>query len=73
MVTTTDGQSDPVVWVTTAQGTNVLLGFDGDTGASVFTGGGVTMTQIIRWTNPIVAEGRLYVAATGKLYAFEAP
>jgi outer membrane protein assembly factor BamB len=71
MVTTIDGQSDPIVWLTTSQGSNVLLGFDGDTGASVFTGGGVTMAQIIRWSNPIVAEGRLYVAATGKLYAFE--
>jgi hypothetical protein len=73
MVTTTDGESNPIVWVVSAQGTNQLLGFDGDTGAMVFSGGGVTMTQVLRWTSPVVAKGRFYVGATGKLYAFDAP
>jgi FAD/FMN-containing dehydrogenase len=73
MVTTTDGQSAPVVWVVSAQGTNQLLGFDGDTGAVVFDGGGTTMTQVLRWTSPIVAKGRFFVGATGQMYAFDAP
>jgi PQQ-like domain len=73
MVTTTDGENQPVVWVTTAQGSNTLLGFDGDTGAPLFTGGGVTMSYILRWTSPIVAKGRFFVGATGQLFAFDAP
>jgi len=73
MVTTTDGQSDAVVWVVSAQGTNLLLGFDADTGESVFDGGGVTMTTVLRWTSPIIAKGRFFVGATGKMYAFNAP
>ena len=73
MVTTTDGQSNPIVWVASAQGSNLLLGFDGDTGAAVFTGGGATMTQVLRWTSPIVAKGRFYVGATGQLFAFGVP
>ncbi len=73
IVTTTDGVSDPIVWVTSAQGANVLLGFDGDTGATIFSGGGVTMSQVLRWTSPIVVGKRVYVGATNALYAFELP
>jgi outer membrane protein assembly factor BamB len=73
MVTTTDGQSNPIVWVTSAQKTNLLLGFDGDTGEQVFAGGGVTMSEILRWTSPIVAKGRMFVGATQALYAFDVP
>lgn len=73
MVTTTDGRSNAIVWVVSAQGTNLLLGFDGDTGESVFDGGGVTMTEVFRWTSPIVAKGRIFVGATGQMYAFNAP
>ena len=70
MVTTTDGKSNPIVWVASAQNTNLLMGFDGDTGERVFAGGGATMTEILRWTSPIVAKGRLFVAAQGQMYAF---
>jgi hypothetical protein len=73
MVTTTDGQSDPVVWISSAQTSNLLLGFDGDTGQVVFDGGGYTMNQVLRWTSPIVANGRLYVGANDRMYAFDTP
>ena len=73
IATTTDGESDPIVWVVSAQNTNTLLGFDGDTGAQVFDGGGATMTEVIRYTSPIVAKGRFYVGATGRIYAFNLP
>jgi hypothetical protein len=73
MVTTTDGQSNPIVWVASAQGTNQLLGFNADTGELIYDGGGVTMTQVLRWTTSIVAKGRIYVGATNQMYAFEIP
>jgi hypothetical protein len=73
MVTTTDGHTDPIVWVASAQGTNLLLGFDGDTGQTVFDGGGVTMSEILRMTSAIDVNGRLYVGATNQVYAFDVP
>jgi hypothetical protein len=73
IVTTTDGVSEPIVWVTSAQGANTLLGFDGDTGATIFDGGNVSMSQVLRWTSPIVVGKRVYVGATNALYAYELP
>jgi len=73
IVTTTDGTSDPIVWVVSAEGTEALLGFDGDTGAEIFAGGGTVMSEVLRWTSPIVVGKRVYVAATNELYAFEIP
>ena len=73
IATTTDGASNPIVWIVGAQGTNELYGFDGDTGALLFNGHGTSMTQVLRWTSPIVAKGRLFVGATGRLYAFNVP
>jgi outer membrane protein assembly factor BamB len=73
IVTTTDGVSDPIVWVVSAQGSNLLLGFDGDTGAVIFGGGTSAMSEVLRWTSPIVIGSRIYVGATNELYAFELP
>jgi len=53
--------------------TNLLLGFDADRVRASFDGGGVTMTTVLRWTSPIIAKGRFFVGATGKMYAFNAP
>ena len=39
-VTTTDGTNNAIVWVVGAQGDNRLHGYNGDTGAVVYTGGG---------------------------------
>jgi hypothetical protein len=73
MVTTTDGQSNPIVWVVSAQGTNLLLGFDGDTGQTIFNGGGATMTEVLRMTSAIDVNGRFFVGGTNQLYAFDTP
>jgi hypothetical protein len=63
IATTTDGESDAIVWIVSASGTNLLLAFDGDTGAAVYTGGGTAgqLGKIAHWTSPIVAKGRLFV------------
>jgi hypothetical protein len=72
IVTTTDGRSNPIVWIVGAEGDNRLHGFRGDTGEPLFTGGGSAelMAGLHRFQTLIAAENRLYVAADGRIYAF---
>ena len=72
IVTTTDGSSEPVVWTIGAEGTNRLYAYDGETGDVLFDGGGANeqMTFIRRFSTPIAADGRIFVAADNQLYAF---
>lgn len=70
IATTTDGTSEAVVWVVGAEGDNRLYGFDGDTGATIY-GGNDEMTSTRRFITPIVAKGRIFVAADNQLYAFK--
>lgn len=72
IVTTTDGRSNPIVWIVGAEGDNRLHGYRGDTGEPLFTGGGDAelMTGLHRFQTLIAAEDRLYVAADGRVYAF---
>ena len=70
IVTTTDGASESIVWVTGAEGDNLLHGFDGDTGKSVFDGGKSPLPGLRHFETPIAAEGRIYVAADDAVYAF---
>jgi hypothetical protein len=71
IVTTTDGDSNPIVWVVGAEGDNRLHGFRGDTGAALFTS--EPLTGLRHFQTLIAADGRLYVGADGKLYAFGLP
>ena len=80
-VTTTDGSSNPIVWVMGTAGWGIegdqrLHGYDGETGAVVYAGGGPN--ELIPGTHTysttgIVARGRMYIAADNKVYAFTAP
>jgi hypothetical protein len=72
MVTTIDGHSEAVVWAVGSENTNRLYGFDGDTGAVIFAGGGAgdAMTYVRRYVTPIAAKGKLYVAGDDRIYAF---
>jgi hypothetical protein len=72
MVTTSDGQSEAIVWSVGAESSNRLYGFNGDTGAMVFGGGGAAeaMGNVRRFQTPIVARGRIFVASDNQLYAF---
>jgi hypothetical protein len=72
IVTTTDGRSNPIVWIVGAEGDNRLHGFRGDTGEPLFTGGGSAeqMAGLHHFQTLIAAGGRLYVAADGRIYAF---
>jgi hypothetical protein len=80
-VTTTDGSSNPIVWVVgTAgwgiQGDQQLHGYDGETGAVVYAGS--DPNELIPGTHSysttgIVARGRMYIAGDDKVYAFTVP
>ena len=72
-VTSTDGTNNMVVWVVGASGDQRLHGYDGDTGAEIFAGGGAN--ELMAGTHSysttgIVARGRIYVATDNKVYAF---
>jgi outer membrane protein assembly factor BamB len=76
-VTSTDGTNDVVVWGigsegNGSQGDQRLHGFDPDTGATIFSGGGQNelMSGTRRFNTGIVARGRIYVAGDNKVYAF---
>lgn len=68
IATTTDGRSNPIVWMLGAEGDNRLHAFRGDTGQPLATS--QPLTGLRHFQTLIAAEGRLYVSADGKLYAF---
>ncbi len=74
-VTTTDGTNNAIVWVVGAGGDERLHGYNGDTGAVIYAGGGANelMTGTRKWNTGIVARRRIYFAASNKVYAFVVP
>ncbi len=70
MVTTTDGRSNPIVWMLGAEGDNQLHAFRGDTGEPLFTGPPQPLTGLRHFQTLIATEDRLYIAADGRAYAF---
>ena len=72
IVTTTDGRSEPVVWTAGSEGSNRLHAFNGETGEVLFAGGGQDeqMSLVRRFQTPIAVNGRIFVAADDRLYAF---
>jgi hypothetical protein len=71
IVTTTDGTSDAIVWAASDH----LWGYDGDTGAKLFTDANTEMGATIQtWNTPIaIGKGRIAVAVNGQIYLFSAP
>jgi PQQ enzyme repeat len=74
-VTTTDGTNNAIVWVVGAEGDQRLHGYNGDTGAVIYVGGGPNelMANTRKWNTGVVARGRIYFAAGNKVYAFAVP
>jgi outer membrane protein assembly factor BamB len=77
-VTSTDGTNNMIVWTigTGTGGDQRLHGYNGDTGAVVYAGGGAN--ELMAGTHSysttgIVARGRIYVATDNKVYAFKLP
>jgi hypothetical protein len=69
IVTTTDGQSNFVVWVVGYHLNQVLQGYDGETGSTVYLGTDV-LAGSRRYSSPIAAKGRIFVAGDDMLVAF---
>src|SRR5436190_5371965 len=80
-VTSTDGTSNTIVWVVGTEyrqtrGDQRLHGYDGETGAVVYNGGGPNelMAETHSYsTTGIAARGRIYIAGDNKVYAFIVP
>src|SRR5438477_8640844 len=74
-VTTTDGINNAIVWVVGAGGDQRLHGYNRDTGAVIYAGGGANelMANTRKWNTGIAARGRIYFAASNKVYAFVIP
>ena len=80
-VTSTDGNNNMIVWVVGTEdhqtgGDQRLHGYDGDTGAVVYGGGGPNELMAgthYYSTTGIAARGRIYVAGDNKVYAFALP
>jgi hypothetical protein len=79
--TSTDGTNNMIVWVVgtedhQTQGDQRLHGYDGNTGAVIYDGGGPNELMAATHyysTTGIVARGRIYVAGDNKVYAFRVP
>src|SRR6516225_429975 len=74
-VTTTDGTNNTIVWVAGVEGDQRVHGYDGDTGAVIYAGGGDNelMTGTRQWNTGMVARGRIYFGADNRVYAFRLP
>jgi hypothetical protein len=74
-VTTTDGTSNAIVWVAGVGGDQRLHGYNADTGAVIYAGGGANelMNGTRQWNTGMVARGRVYFGADNKVYAFKVP
>jgi hypothetical protein len=75
IVTTTDGMSEPIIWVAGAEGDDRLHGFRGDTGEEIYRGGGAGdgMSRLRHLVTILAAAGRFYIAGDGRIFAFELP
>ncbi len=68
MVTTTDGHSNPIVWILGAEGDNRLHGFRGDSGEEIFRS--EAMSGLRHFQTLIATQDRFYVGADDRVYAF---
>ena len=68
IVTTTDGHSDPIVWMLGAEGDDQLHGFRGDTGAPIVAS--QSMSGLRHFQTLIATQDRIYVGADDRIYAF---
>lgn len=74
-VTTTDGTNNSIVWAFGVGASQRLFGYNGDTGAVIYAGGGANdvISGTRAFNTGIAARGRIYVAGDNKVYAFNVP
>ena len=68
IVTTTDGHSNPIVWVLGAEGDNRLHAFHGDTGEKIFVS--EPLIGLRHLQSLVATQDHLYVGSDGRIYAF---
>jgi hypothetical protein len=68
IATTTDGHSNPIVWILGAEGDNRLHAFRGDTGEPLYAS--EPLSGLRHFQTLIAIQDHLYVAADGRIYAF---
>lgn len=71
-IVTTSGANgdDPVVWIIGSEGDNRLHGFNGMTGEELTPASVPGMEGLRHFGTILAVDGRLYVAADGRMYAF---
>jgi hypothetical protein len=70
IVTTTNGRSNPIVWVLGAEGDNRLHAFKGTTGEDLFSGPEQGLTGLRHFQTLIATDDHLYIGADETIYAF---
>ena len=72
IVTTTDGHSEPIVWIVGAEGDNRLHAYKGETGEPLLgsRGANEVMAGLHHFQTLIATEERIYVGADDRIYAF---
>jgi hypothetical protein len=70
IVTTTDGSSDPIVWITGAEGDERLHAFRADDGEELLKGQQPEMNGLQHFGTIVATRNRLYIPADGRIYAF---
>ena len=71
IVTTTDGHSNPIVWITGAEGDDHLHAFRGDNGEPLLTIPQSRLPGLRHFGSVIATKGHIFVPADGKIFAFE--
>jgi outer membrane protein assembly factor BamB len=72
VVTTSDGTSNPIVWITGAEGDEELHAFDGVSGAALYSSPALSST-IAHFSTLLVANGKLFVPSANRVVAYTLP
>jgi hypothetical protein len=70
IVTTTDGRSNPIVWITGAEGDDRLHAFRGDSGESILSQPQVQLQGLQHFGSIVATPKHIFVPADGRIYAF---
>ena len=70
IVTTTDGSSDAIVWITGAQGDDQLHAFRGENGESLLNPAPVRLRGLRHFSTIIATGNHLFLPADDRIYAF---
>jgi hypothetical protein len=69
-VTTTDGRSNPIVWIAGAEGDNRLHAFRGGNGQSILTEPQVSLHGLRHFAPIVATTEHIFVPADDRIYAF---